>query len=124
MTKLMAQVVFGGDDSDPDAAAEEMRRLGYTVHRLPPNHPTLCHPLDDFIEVTIDAPDDANRVTDIICREVEPIADRYGGLCMEVGAAGEDYYPFKDLFSDSRWTRDHDLLLSGIVPPASTYKRR
>jgi hypothetical protein len=43
---------------------------------------------------------------------------------MEIGRIGEDHYPFKDLFSDSRWTRDHDDLLSSTVPPASTDKRR
>src|SRR5262245_37782933 len=122
--KMMALVVFSGDASDPDAAAEELRSAGYTIHRLPPNHPTLCHPLDDFIEVTIDTPDDTDRVTDILWYEVEPIAHHYGGVCMEVGRIGADHYPFKDLFSDSRWTRDHDDLLSSIVPRASTDKRR
>jgi transposase len=34
----MALAVFSGDlNPDPDAAAEELRRAGYTVHRLPPN---------------------------------------------------------------------------------------
>jgi hypothetical protein len=62
MTRLMALAVFSGDlNPDPDAAAEELRRAGYTIHRLPSHHPILCHPLDDFIEVTIDAPDDTDK---------------------------------------------------------------
>ena len=93
--KLMARLAFASDldDCDPDTAAEELRKAGYTVHRLPDDDRRRYHPLDDHIEVTIDGADD-EKIIDAIRREVDGIADRYGGLCLEVGAIGQDYIPF------------------------------
>jgi hypothetical protein len=47
----MARVVFGGHlDPNPNAVAAGLRRAGYEVYRLGPQHPKLDHPRDDFIE--------------------------------------------------------------------------
>src|SRR5262249_42919083 len=98
---IMALAVFSGDlNPDPDTATDELRKAGYIVNRLPDNHPLLAHPLDDFIEATIEACDD-EKVIDAIGREVDGIADRYGGLCMEVGTIDRSYVPFADLFRAS-----------------------
>ena len=76
-TRLMGGLVFCGglEECDPDSAADELRKAAYTVHRLPANHAILCHPLDDFIEVTIEAHDD-EKIIATIEREVDGIAQR------------------------------------------------
>jgi hypothetical protein len=104
--RLMVYVAFGGcsdlphlEPPDPDTAADEMRRAGYEVHRMPANHPILCDDLDDHIEAVIGGADD-DKIIDATMREVAGIVDRYGGCVIEGGAIGPDYVPFKELFKD------------------------
>jgi hypothetical protein len=57
--KLIARGVFSGElNPDPESAAADLRRAGYEVFMMPDQRPLLCHPLDDFIEATIDGPTD------------------------------------------------------------------
>lgn len=115
-TKLMASVVFGGGfgdpeytndpereiELDPERAAAELRQAGYDVYLMPEKYsPRLAHPLDDFIEAVIEAPDDP-KVINAIINEVSVIVEKYGGLCMEWGHIGKDYVPFADLFEDAK----------------------
>ena len=101
MSKLMAYVAFGGDcKPDPDTAADELADAGYTVHRLPPNHPILFHPLDDHFECVIEGTAD-DRIIDAVMREIDDIVDQYGGMCIGCGPIAADYVPFGRLFEDS-----------------------
>ena len=104
--RLMVYVAFGGcsdtpwlDPPDPDTAADELRRAGYEVHRMPANHPILLDDLDDHIEAVIEGTDD-RKIIHATMREVDGIVDRYGGCVIEGGAIGPDYVPFKELFED------------------------
>jgi hypothetical protein len=97
----MVYVAFGGgSDPDPDSAADELCQAGYEVHRMPANHPILCHPLDDHIEAVIAGAND-DRIIEAAMNEVSGIVDRYGGAVIEWGVIGLDYVPFKDLFADT-----------------------
>jgi hypothetical protein len=99
--KLMAYIAFGGGcKPDPDSAADELRRAGYEVFRMPDQHPILADPLDDHIECVIEGPDEP-KIIDAIFSEINAIVDQYGGLCMECGPVGADYVPFKELFAGS-----------------------
>ena len=82
--RLMVYVAFGGcsdlphlEPPDPDTAADELRRAGYVVHRMPTNHPILCDPLDDHIEAVIAGAND-DRIIEAVMNEVSGIVDRYG----------------------------------------------
>src|SRR6516162_5182436 len=111
-TKLMANVAFSGDFGDPewraaywpdveldvDAAADELRKAGYEVYRLPDKYGgRLAHPLDDFLELRIEGVDEY-KVMVAIMDEVNAIVSRYGGLCDECGPIEPDRTPFADLF--------------------------
>jgi hypothetical protein len=99
MTKLMAYVAFGGGrEPDPDSPAEELRRAGYDVFRMPDRHPILAHPLDDHIECLIEGSDDS-KIIDAIMGEIDGIVDQHG-MCIECGPIAADYVPFKQLFAD------------------------
>jgi hypothetical protein len=44
-TKLMASIVFSGEENpDPESAAAALRASGYEVFLLPDGHPPLAHP--------------------------------------------------------------------------------
>lgn len=94
MPKWMLRVVFSGDmpECDSDFAAEELRRAGYVAHRLSPNHPSLTHPLDDFIEVVINNPGD-RKIIDAMYDEVQSIVDHHAGDCIEQALVEDDYVP-------------------------------
>ncbi len=96
----MAYIAFSGDcEPDPDSAAEELRRAGYEVFRMPDKHPILVHPLDDHIECLIDGSDDL-KIISAIMHEIDGIVDQHGGMCIECGPIAADYVPFKQLFAD------------------------
>jgi len=92
-TKLMARLVFDSN-SDPDIAAEELSKAGYTVHRMPDGDLRRYHLLDDHIEAVIAGSAD-DKIMDAVYREVEDIAHRNGGLCWEVCAIDSGYIPFE-----------------------------
>jgi hypothetical protein len=107
---LMAKVAFSGEFGDPewttadwpeveldvDAAADELRKAGYEVYRLPDKYGgRLAHPLDDFLELRIEGVDD-DTLMKAIMDEVNAIVDRYGGLCDECGPIEPDRTPFAD----------------------------
>jgi hypothetical protein len=99
-TKLMAWVVFSGDDDelDVDRAADELQRAGYNVLRMPDGYGgRLAHPLDDFIEAYTEGPD-TYEVTGAMMDEINAIVDRHGGCCMEAGTIECDHVPFAGLF--------------------------
>ena len=58
----------------------------------------LTHPLDNFIEAVISAPNDV-KVIDAIMDEIDAIVGKYGGMCIECGPIPKDYVPFANLFS-------------------------
>jgi hypothetical protein len=95
MTRLLARVVFGGDDSDPDAAAEELTKAGYTIHRIPDGDLRRYHTLDDHIEAVIAGSTD-DKIMDAVWREVADIVDRCGGLLMDLGPIDSGYIPFDE----------------------------
>jgi len=113
--KLMVLVVFGGGlgdpestsdpdrdfELDPEAAAAELRQVGYEALVLPQKYShLLAHPLDNFIEAHIDGPDDP-KIIGAILNEVEAIVGKYGGVCMEFGPVGQDHVPFADFVKDA-----------------------
>jgi hypothetical protein len=113
-TKLMVSVAFGGGlgdpeftndlerdfELDPDLAADELRQAGYEVFSMPDKYGALLtHPLDNFIEAVISAPNDV-KVIDAIMDEVDAIVGKYGGTCFGCGPIGRDHIPFADLFKD------------------------
>jgi hypothetical protein len=83
--RLMARLVFDSD-TDLDLPAEELRKAGYEVHRVPID--------DDQIEAVIAGPFE-DKIVDAVWREVEDIAYRYGGMCFEVCTIESDYIPFE-----------------------------
>jgi hypothetical protein len=99
---VLALAVFSGAlrDLDVDAAAEDLRKAGYTVHRMPSEFVLrVCHPLDDFIEATFDIDAYADDKTlDAIRAEVDAIVDPFGGLVDEWGNVPRNRKPFSDLF--------------------------
>jgi hypothetical protein len=99
--KLMAYIAFsGGCEPDPDSAAQDLRRAGYEVFRMPERHPILAHPLDDHIECVIESSDDS-KIIDAVFSEINAIVDQYGGTCIECGPVAADYVPFEQLFAGS-----------------------
>jgi hypothetical protein len=116
----MAIAVFGGGDGlnpNPNAAAAALRRAGYEVHRLGPQHPKLDHPHDDFIEcvttvakdfeiTVIDgirhASDEDGKIMHTVIHEVDGIVKPHDGTCDSCEWIDTDYVPFKDLFSEDR----------------------
>jgi hypothetical protein len=91
-TKLMVNIAFGGGLGDPeftndpgrdfelDPERAELRQAGYDVYLTPEKlSPLLAHPLDDFIEALIEAPDDP-KVINAIINEVNVIVEKYGGV--------------------------------------------
>jgi hypothetical protein len=108
--KLMTLAIFGGGllgpgfEPDVDAAAAEVQQAGYEVLRLPDKYRKyLYHPLDDFFEVYIEAPDDPEDVDEAIramTEEVDEIIDKYGGLCDCTGPVRPGHIPFADVFID------------------------
>jgi hypothetical protein len=105
---IMAQVVFSGNyPYDSDGAAEALRKIGYTVHRMPASHPTLGHPLDEFIEAIIAGPPGPppnvpppllEKLLFALMREVGAVAKRFGGWCEQCGQVEDDYVPFTATF--------------------------
>jgi hypothetical protein len=91
--RLMARLVFDSD-SDLDLPAEELRKAGYEVHRMPMRDLLRYHLDDDHIEAVIAGPF-ADKIVDAVWREVEDIAHRYGGMCLEVCTIESDYIPFE-----------------------------
>ena len=101
--KLMALIAFAGDDSelDVDRAADELRLAGYEVFRLPAKYGgRLLIPLDDFIEVHVEGPDDT-KIIHAVMDEINAIVDPCGGCCMECGAIERDHVQFAELFEDA-----------------------
>jgi len=96
-TRLMAYIAFGTEiEYDADGAATELEQAGYEVHRLPEKFRRLLEiPGDDHMEVVITS-DDENDVL----KEVDSIAEKYGGACCECGPIGPEYEPFVELFGD------------------------
>jgi hypothetical protein len=112
VTKLMAEVAFGGGLGDPDftskmdqdvvldpdLAADELRQAGYEVSLLPDKYSgRLLHPLDEFIEAVIVGNDNPKVITAIM-DEVDAIVSKYGGTCIQCGPIPQDYVPFSNLF--------------------------
>jgi hypothetical protein len=103
--KLMTLAIFSGTrEPDVDAAAAEVQQAGYEVLRLPDKYRKhLYHPLDDFFEVHIEAPDDPEDVDEAICKireEVGEIVGKYGGICDDTGPVEPGHIPFADVFID------------------------
>jgi hypothetical protein len=102
MIKVMALAVFSRcDELDPDAAADALRKAGYTVQRLPPELSAQMLDLDEFIEAHIEAPIDGrddNTIIDAIWSEVDAIVNRYGGEVAEGGRIGPEHVPFVEHF--------------------------
>jgi hypothetical protein len=110
--RLVGHIVFSGDldiPPDPDAAELALRRLGYTVARLPDRlRHRITVPGDDFMQAYVDvrvadewkaASDDEWKAAGAIMDEVNAIVDGYGGACLECGVEPLDYEPvFDDLF--------------------------
>jgi hypothetical protein len=105
-TQMMLRCVFSGNQLiDPQLAASRLRRAGCVVYELPQRYRALLHhPRDDFLEVVVDAPEDAAAIAglaDWIGRQIE----RYGGFIEGYGpasafaTAGQPYVPFRDLFA-------------------------
>jgi hypothetical protein len=121
-TKVVALVVFAGGFGDPeytnnperrdimldpDRAADELRKAGYAVTRLPDRYGGyLFHPLDDFIEAVVAAPHDLKVYGDIM-DEISGIVGKYGGECSECGPLEPDHEPFDDLFSERTLMQMH-----------------
>jgi hypothetical protein len=88
--KLVALVVFD-NDSNPNAAAEELRQAGYEIfYELGNYGGRLVYPTGDFIEVRVDIarPEDPEAIFNIARKaydEVDAIACRHGGVCAECG---------------------------------------
>ena len=100
--KLMALLAFAGDSEgiDVDRAADELRRAGYTVHRLPDSiRRRISVSGDDFLEAHLEGSDDP-KVVDAMEREVDAIARKYGWDCVESGPIERDHVPFAELFED------------------------
>jgi len=97
-TTLMAYIAFGCELAyDADAAASELEQAGYTVHRLPWKFRRLLEiPGDDHMEAVIAGRDDENE----IMQEVDTIAEKYGGMCLQCGPIDQEYQPFIELFMD------------------------
>jgi hypothetical protein len=75
--RLMARLVFDLD-CDLDLPAGELRKAGYAVHRVPYSERLRY------------------GWTMTISRRSSPgIADRYGGMCLEVCTIESDYIPFE-----------------------------
>jgi hypothetical protein len=114
MTMMMLRVAFSGDISgvDPERAAEELQRAGFQIYRFPAGYRTrFDHPLDDHIELTIEAPDDP-KIVDAIWNEVDGIVHKYAGSCWEWGPVDRDYVPFAELFADRMYVEEmHDPLV-------------
>src|SRR6516225_7268967 len=91
--RLMARLVFD-PDSDLDLPAEELRKAGYEVHRVPYSERLRYGLDDDHIEAVIAGPF-ADKIVDAVWREVAAIADRYGGMLLEVCTIESDYIPFE-----------------------------
>jgi hypothetical protein len=90
--KVLAKIVFSWEDDDPDSAVEELRRAGYTVHRM-----SSELGLDSYenVEAIIDGSAD-DKIMDAIWDEVQSIVDRNGGLCDRILTVDEkDYVPFE-----------------------------
>jgi hypothetical protein len=97
MTKLTARVAFGGDlNPDVDAAIAELRKLGYKVER---RYPPVLHPLDAFLDVEFDEPNNEAAVN-AIWNQIDSIVDPHGGVCDEVCKFGRAYIPHLRLVSD------------------------
>jgi hypothetical protein len=94
----MAYIAFGCELAyDADAAASELEQAGYTVHRLPWKFRRLLEiPGDDHMEAVIAGRDDENE----IMQEVDTIAEKYGGMCLQCGPIDQEYQPFIELFMD------------------------
>jgi hypothetical protein len=100
-TKFSALVAFGGDcdNVDPDQAADELRRAGYEVRRLPDKYRRLLdHPRDDFLEVIFPCVDDPKAIN-FVWKEIDRIANPYAGCCDECGPLDPDDERFADLFA-------------------------
>jgi hypothetical protein len=102
---LKAYIPFSDEfDPDPEAAADELRRAGYKVFRLPTAlHPIRGLPLDDHIECLIEGPDDS-KILEAIVNEINAIVGPHGGMCIECGPVGADYVPFEELTAPRRRT--------------------
>jgi hypothetical protein len=105
-------VFCGNLDPDPDAAERDLRRVGYTVARMPDRlRPFLYHPQDDFlkayIDVTVDV-DDRMKTSSVVMDDIQKIVDEYGGACMECGAEPQDYDPEREF--DDMFTTDNTML--------------
>ena len=107
--RIVGHVVFGGDlDPDPDAAERDLRRVGYTVARMPDRlRPLLYHPQDYFLKAYVDVSIDVDnepKVTSATMDEIQEIVDQYGGSCQECGAEPADFDPeaeFDIMFTDA-----------------------
>jgi hypothetical protein len=107
--RIVGRLVFSGDlKPNPDAAEAELRQAGFTVVRPSAKKQFRIAQLvlvagDDFSEVLVDVLDDADdpKTIDTVKREIELVANKYGGTCMEYGVESCDYWPdFKDLFRE------------------------
>jgi hypothetical protein len=95
--KLRARVVFSGNlNPDVDAAIAELRKHGYKIER---RYPPVEHPLDAFLEVEFDEPNNEAAV-DAIWDQIDSIVDQHGGMAEEVYKFGQDYIPHLRLVTD------------------------
>jgi hypothetical protein len=101
----MATVAFSGDSKelDVETAAIELLKAGFRLRLLPERYvPILGHPLDNFIEATIEVPE-AEAEVEIwerkAWKQVNMIVRQYGGDCCQFGPVDEaSYRPFWDVF--------------------------
>jgi hypothetical protein len=97
MTKLIARPVFAGDlNPDVDAAIAELRKYGYKVER---RYPPVDHPLDAFLDVEFDDPNNEAAVN-AIWRQIDSIVYPHGGMCDQVCKFGQRYTPHLRLVTD------------------------
>ena len=68
------------------------------MYRLPDKYRRrIVIPGDDFLEAHTEGSDDP-RVINAMEKEVDAIADKFGGDCMEWGTIGQGHVPFEELF--------------------------
>jgi hypothetical protein len=96
---ILGWIAFSGDlDPDPDAAAVDLRKAGFTIIRLPARfRPRLYHPRDDFLQAVIGGTiTDEEKTVGAVMHELNAIVSDYGGDCSECEVLPLDEVPSFD----------------------------